>query len=180
MWTTLEPEDRNQIHASAQRQPTASITDVIIVVIVITTIILLLTRLMGGSWALPLGAALQAAQAVMTFRPVSVGHPGPITQPLSLNHKHLLHSHKCLALSLWGQFSAPRACSGNKNLKNICKLSKLILLEHSDPPQENRAGQKADPGEQEWGAGWWRAALHSWKAGGVLELEEVQRSNDKM
>lgn len=42
MWTTLEPEDRNQKYASVPRQPTASITSVIIVIIIITTIILLI------------------------------------------------------------------------------------------------------------------------------------------
>lgn len=57
MWTTLEPEDRNQKYASVQRQPV--ITSAVIVIIIITATILFLLNVQVGGWVLSLGAVLQ-------------------------------------------------------------------------------------------------------------------------
>lgn len=63
MWTTLEPEDRNQKYASVQRQPV--ITSAVIVIIIITATILFLINLQVGGWVLSLGAVLQGVKATM-------------------------------------------------------------------------------------------------------------------
>lgn len=176
MWTTLEPEDRNQKYASsAQRRPTASITNVIIVVIITTTIILLLVSLKVGSWALSLGAVLQGVRAMMNFRRVSVGHAWPHSSSISLNHSSQF-SHKCSALlSLWGQFFTSRACSNNKESKKIC-VKQTDTVQELWPAlgreriegwsRENRSREHGDRGSR-WGPWTWKDL-------------EIERSKDKM
>lgn len=65
-------------------------TSVIIVAIFIPSIILLLTRSKAGTWALSLGAVLQAVSAMMHFRQASAVCMGPITQPSQLEPKTTL------------------------------------------------------------------------------------------